>query len=166
MRSSTTVLAASLLSAAMFAPLARAATDVSACYDVPVKSDLKPFSHFPVTKASLDTAANGAITITYDLPKDIVGPAGVSIVLSGTLPAGEGSFFKVHETATDTTGECVESDVSLTCMLHYAGLVLDPTANATYLTQKYAGDADLPQRIQVMQNFAGNGIGILSVDLP
>jgi hypothetical protein len=140
------------------------AAPVTATYQVPVPSDLKSFAYFPIDAAGVTKGADGAITICYDLPKDIAGPNNPTITLTGKLPASDGQFFTVREDASDTTGQCVATAEALTCMLHYAGLSFDPDSTARYLAAKYPNDPDLPKRVQVMKAFSGDAVGILSVD--
>ena len=153
------------LAAAAFVATAATAAPYPASYQVPVPTSLQPYASFKLAGAAVEQENDHTLKITYCLPRDIAGAGGQKIVLSGTAPATAGDFFAVSENANGTTGTCVESVGTITCMLHYGGLHFDAAATETYLKQKYAGAPDLPERIQVMRTFSGNAIGILTVDI-
>jgi len=155
---------AALVAAAFVATTATAAS-YSASYQVPVPASLQSYASFKLANATVEQGDNNALKIAYCLPQDIAGADGPEIVLSGTAPATAGDFFTVREDANDTTGTCVQSAGTITCMLHYAGLRFDAATTETYLKQKYAEAPDLSERIQVMRMFSGNAIGILTVDI-
>ena len=148
--------------AMLLAPAARAAA-VTATYHVPVRAELRPYADFPM-RAGYRKGNDGTVTIGYSLPADIAGVGAPGITLTGPAPTADGEFFTVIDPALETTGECVQASGTITCMLHYAGIHFDAKGTAAYLQQKYANDPALPKRLEVMQAFSGDAVGILTID--
>lgn len=129
-------------------------------YRVPVTADLTAAATFDVTELTW-TVAGGVATLSYNLPRALVGKL-VRVVFTGPFDPATGS---ATLTGAAGTSQCTITASTISCAETMQGLVpLAPRLDVVQaLAVSYPGPA--ADRIAVATQFAGDPIGVAELDL-
>jgi hypothetical protein len=129
-------------------------------YEVPTQPELARAAEFPVDRVSWRVSA-GSATLTYDLPKELLGK---SLDLSFTGPIDAAGTATL--TGEAGSAECSTAARTIACREVLDGLSpLEPDLEAVeqLAAKTYAGSAQ--DRIDVARLFSNDPIGIVTFDL-
>lgn len=130
-------------------------------YEVPVDGALMAHAYFAVPDVHYVTTA-GTVTLTYDFPADLSGVVDQEVVFTGPVDAlGNATLSGPTGVGTcEATGNVVRCTETFS-----SGLAIDLPA-ATAMASAYPGDAAAREaRVQVLDRFASDPIGIVVFDL-
>jgi hypothetical protein len=129
-------------------------------YSVPVSVELAGAATFDVTELTW-SVVGGVATLAYNLPRALVGEI-VHVVFTGPLDAATG-----HAALTGAAGtaDCTVTALAIVCNEHMQGLL--PLATNMAVVEKLAVSYPGPaaDRLAVATQFAGDPIGIATLDL-
>jgi hypothetical protein len=128
-------------------------------YSVPGFEEQTPLATF-ANEYVVTKTPDGKVSLSYNLPEDLVGADPVEINLRGEVTPGATRF-------TLNSGEGYKADCSQTadhmkCNVNYWGLMLDPDNTAAFLESKYGGKDDLPLRQSIARAFDVEPRGVVS----
>jgi hypothetical protein len=149
-----------LFAVSLTAISARAETEASPSYMVPVPQALASFATFNLQGLQQSTT-NGTLDISFSLPMDLTGGQLVQIEFSGPLPV-YGGFSAMSGPLVDAS--CSKQGTWNLCLIHYKPTWVSPNFDPirSYLGSKYSGSSDLASRIQVAEKFSADPAGVLS----
>lgn len=140
----------------LFALTAFADEGSTAVYSVPVADDLREYADFPL-KNYLFEETGGELAIEYEMPKALVGTAGVRVVFRGTRSSGE----NVVELRGDFGTARCEGDHDLDCKIKYENLEIDTAGVRAENLEISRSNAEFNARQSVSDSFASEPIGTI-----
>lgn len=127
-------------------------------YSVPVPEELVPYATFVLNSSTVVEDAN-VITVSYDLPAELVGANHPPIVLAGKKIPGnvlllEGEFGEAA---------CFNRNAKLECIVEYDDLEVDIAGVERILTHRVTDPQERELRLQVAKIFGGEPVGIFEI---
>lgn len=151
-------LTATLLFALGFSMTA-SAVNLVATYEVPVGSAkaLMGSNQFRIQQLSLDRTPDGQTDIKYLLPLELTGNPNV-IAFTGKI----GSDGKTEVSYDDKKMKCDEDSISLTCAVSYKNLDMNLPLAQKMMAKNFPRQ-DLQKRLQVLEKFSTDPVGIIRI---
>jgi hypothetical protein len=139
----------------LFSSLAWSETE----YSVPVSEELAPYATFKIKNYEIKKA-NGVLTVSYDLPQELVGKKGLTISLKGKF-SSEAETITLHGPKGEADCTVPEKNV-LVCAIEMKDLAINSVSVTRFLTGLSTSSAEFEARQKVAEQFLGEPAGIIT----
>jgi hypothetical protein len=149
-----------LLFVACFAQASSLAPEAQ--YVFPTTPGQQPLATFNLTNFSFSRSGN-QITISYDLPQQLVGYPNMTITLTGTT---DNSSAPTELTGNRGTASCTSQDLNLVCQVTYRNLNIDLAKTDSFLRNTVSNASELQTRLDIASEFSSEPVGVVTYTFP